>query len=355
MNLCAISFWYETIEDAEGLGGNKRPSTFQFLLPIIGDFFLFWASILLLKCSASAPTRRINSDMSAPLSPRTKVCVSSFGLLCLSLILTAYSARNPWIARSGSYVVSELTTPFQTLFSTIFSFASQSGSTYLELVSARERNKLLIEKLKALEENNARLLEFRFENEQLRSLLAMSREVADEGVGATVIGYDPSGWVKGIVIDKGSREGLTVGLPVVVGVGLVGQTVSVSRTASRVLLITDHASGVDVLVQDSRVRGVSEGSGSVLCDLRYVGAGEGVRIGDRVITSGMDGVYPKGLLVGHIADVSKPVGSMFQSLELRPAVNFDKLEEVFVITAPRTRLTDVDDPAATSKKEDTKR
>lgn len=297
---------------------------------MVATLLCSWASLL------------IDIIMTQPLSARTKVCVSSFGLLCLSLILTAYSTRNPWLARSGSSVVSELVTPFQQMFTAVVSVVTRSGTSYLELINTHELNKGLTERVKVLEEDNARLMEYRFENEQLRSLLAMSGEVADSGVGASVIGYDPSGWIKGIVIDKGARDGVKVGMPVVVGVGLVGQTVAVSRTASRVLLITDHSSGVDVLIQESRVRAVTEGSGSMLCDVRYIRTGEVVRVGDRVITSGMDGIYPKGLLVGHISEVSRPLGAMFQSLELRPAVDFDKLEQVFVITEARVRPDDLE-------------
>jgi len=122
-------------------------------------------------------------------------------------------------------------------------------------------------------------------------------------------------------------------MPVIKGNALVGQVVVVSPNTSRVLLIIDHSSGVDSLIQSSRVRGVVEGLGRDVCELRYVPREEEVAIGDRIITSGVDGVYPKGLMVGLVSDVDKGAGSLFWSVKVKPAVNFSRLETVLIITS----------------------
>jgi rod shape-determining protein MreC len=202
------------------------------------------------------------------------------------------------------------------------------------LIDVRQQNVVLGERLDELEGRNALLAELQHENNQLRELLAMKKERPMEGVVAKVIGYDPSKWVRAVVIDKGKRDGLMNGMPVVNVKGVVGQIVAVSLKTARVLLISDHASGLDVIIQnDTRSRGVVEGSGGNSCELQYVTREEEVRVGDRLVTSGMDGIYPKGLLVGSISNFSSGMGSLFHRIEVKPVVDFDALETVFIVVS----------------------
>jgi rod shape-determining protein MreC len=105
-----------------------------------------------------------------------------------------------------------------------------------------------------------------------------------------------------------------------------------------VLLITDHGSAVDAIVQASRARGVVGGAGARFCEMRYVLPDQEVRVGDRVITSGMDLVFPKGLLIGIVSEAGRRSSSMFRSVELKPAVDFAVLENVLVVTAAEAQL-----------------
>jgi len=119
---------------------------------------------------------------------------------------------------------------------------------------------------------------------------------------------------------------------VVVGAaGLVGYVINTSRDVSKVLLITDHNSSVPAICQASRARGVVQGKTGELCDLNYVSRQEGVHPGERVITSGLGGRYPKGLIVGTVTRIEKKPYGVFQKVDVTPAVDFRKLEEVFVI------------------------
>jgi rod shape-determining protein MreC len=113
--------------------------------------------------------------------------------------------------------------------------------------------------------------------------------------------------------------------------GVVGRITEVSSYTSKVLLITDMNSSVDALIQRTRARGVVEGRGSSLCELRYVAGSDDVSVGDLVVTSGLCGIFPKGLPIGTVKDVEKDSFGLFQQIELVPSVELNKLEEVSVL------------------------
>jgi rod shape-determining protein MreC len=115
--------------------------------------------------------------------------------------------------------------------------------------------------------------------------------------------------------------------------GVVGQVIAVSPNSARILLMTDHSSGIDAIVQGSRIRGVVEGSGTQMSQLRYVTREFSIKTDELVLTSGMDGVFPKGLLLGTVSAVQSSGGGMFQTVEVRPSVDFVRLEEVLILTS----------------------
>ena len=114
--------------------------------------------------------------------------------------------------------------------------------------------------------------------------------------------------------------------------GVVGKLITVSPNASRVLLINDHNSGLDAFDQRSRARGIVAGVMDDGLTMKYVDRTGDVKPGDAVITSGMDGIFPGGLLVGQVARVSQEGPGLFLNIDIRPAVDFSKLEEVLVLT-----------------------
>jgi rod shape-determining protein MreC len=134
-----------------------------------------------------------------------------------------------------------------------------------------------------------------------------------------------------VLIDKGSEQNIEPGSPVFIEGGLVGQVISVGYGASRVRLITDRNAKLDVLIQGSRTRGVIQGDGQGT-SLLYVQKEEEVKIGDVIVTSGLDGVFPKGVLVGTVTDVLLDKGAIFQSIQVSPSVDVEKLEFVLVST-----------------------
>ena len=120
--------------------------------------------------------------------------------------------------------------------------------------------------------------------------------------------------------------------------GVVGQVVSAAQHSARVLLITDASSSVDALVQEGRVRGIAEGAGSQGCELRYVTKDAVIKSGELVVTSGFDRVYPKGVVLGVVSHVHAGEAGLFQSVRVKPAVDFSRLEEVMILPSETSML-----------------
>jgi len=178
------------------------------------------------------------------------------------------------------------------------------------------------------------LREIELENERLRRLLDFRPRIRDAVVAARVIGRDALGASRSFVIDRGTNDGVTRGAAVLAPEGVVGHVFLAGRSASRVLLVTDHNSGVDAVVQRTRARGIVEGRVGGGCGLKFVKRTESLEPGDLVITSGVDGIFPKGLPIGRISSIDKRGPGLFQYALVEPAVDFDVLEEVLVVQRP---------------------
>ncbi len=202
---------------------------------------------------------------------------------------------------------------------------------YIDLVNVKRENKRLNKDIKQLNQTLATAGEAIRENERLVRLLELRKAVSEPTIAASVIGEDVTPWFRTLAIDKGSSSGIREGMPVLAAGGVLGQAIKVTGNTSRVLLITDHASGVSAMVQRSRARGVVKGKGENLCALQFTMRDEDVAVGDLVVTSGIGGVFPKGIPVGTVTMVKKGQYGIFQTVNLRPAVNSANLEEVLVV------------------------
>lgn len=179
----------------------------------------------------------------------------------------------------------------------------------------------------------AELDEYRLENENLRSLLGMAGTYGMQGLGARVIGVSSDDWSDTITIDRGGDDGVTVDMPVTDGYGVVGQVTEVSKNSATVRLVSDSDSEVSVVLQSSRAAGVLRGSVDGSLHLDYVEAGTSVSVGELVVTSGLGGVYPKGLLVGTVASVSASPSDVYHSIVVTPIARTGNYEEVYVVTS----------------------
>ncbi len=223
-----------------------------------------------------------------------------------------------------------LIAPFQMMVSRTIGFTEQVWENYFSLVAASKENSLLKNKLALTMKMRNHCRELKLENERLRKFFNFQASSGDSFFVAGVIGRDPSPWFKTIMIDKGSVDGLSKGLPVLVAEGIVGQIVSVSKNYSRVLLITDRSSAIDALVQNSRIRGIFKGNNTENCIFKYVLRKDDIHLGDIIVSSGLDGVFPKGLRIGKVLAVHKSNSHLFQKVTIKTFVNFDTLEEVLV-------------------------
>ncbi|MCP4107511.1 MAG: rod shape-determining protein MreC [Desulfobacteraceae bacterium] len=225
-----------------------------------------------------------------------------------------------------------LTAPFQEAFTKSVHFVRDIWHHYFFLVSAAKTNDNLKKALSRIVEKENQYKETNLANDRIRKLLEFRRTIADRVVAAEIIGKDPSPWFKSIIIDKGWKDEIKKGLPVLVPEGIVGMVTDVSPNYSKVLLIIDQNSSVDALIQDSRAWGIIRGKSSSECIFKYVLRKHEIRTGDTVISSGLDGVFPKGVRVGEVSKVTKhKTGAIFQEVFVSPYVDFEKLEEVLII------------------------
>ena len=162
-------------------------------------------------------------------------------------------------------------------------------------------------------------------------MLVYKLESNKEMILASVIGADAISWYKMITIDKGSKEGLKKNMAVVAYEGLVGHIVQTVPGYSKVLLITDVRSAVDALDQNNRTRGVVVGKGSDICEMKFIPQDADIRVGNPVISSGLGGVFPKGLLIGKVSKVETAEKGLFKNVIVTPSVKISFLEEVFVL------------------------
>ena len=218
-------------------------------------------------------------------------------------------------------------------------FIRDIWSHYFFLVTAAKENEKYKKVLSQANAKNIQHEELKLANVRLRGLLNFQTTMTDKVLPAEVVGKDPSPWFKTIIIDKGQDYGIEKGMAVVIPEGVAGQVTDVLPHYSKVLLIIDNNSAVDALVQRARARGIikggaAEGGAADRCLFKYVLRKHDIVVGDTVVASGLDGVFPKGLAIGHVSSVVKPSSGIFQEVTVTPYVDFEKLEEVLIVLNP---------------------
>jgi len=250
-------------------------------------------------------------------------------LLALSLISANLHSREN-MSFFESLVVG-ITAPVQKVVWGVIGGMGSVWRGYFYLVGLEKENQALKRELQELRLQMNRYQEAALANERLRALLNFKKSIATPLLPAQLVAFDPSGWFQTILIDKGRNDGVVQDMAVVSAEGLVGRVIGVGNQHSKVLLIIDGNSAVDAFIQRSRARGVLVGLGREMCLLKYVQRNEDVQVGDKVISSGMGGVFPKALLVGTVREVVRGSSGLFQRVEVEPAANFSRLEEVMVV------------------------
>jgi rod shape-determining protein MreC len=232
-----------------------------------------------------------------------------------------------WIERGALTVF----TPVMRPASRLSTFFEDVWDNYIDLVNVRRENLRLREDIKSLNGRIIAAQEVVQANQRLTRLLDMKAAVKAPTLAASVVGEDINSWFGTVVIDRGSSSGIAEGMAVVAADGVVGQIIKVSPASSRVLLLTDHASGIAATIQRSRARGVVKGKGEGLCSLEFTTREEDVKVGDIVVTSGIGGVFLKGLPIGEVTMVKRGEYGIFQTVTIRPSVHIAHLEDVLVV------------------------
>ena len=261
-------------------------------------------------------------------------------LFALFLLSSNLGKRRSW--SSPEQIIIELTAPIQKFIRETVNVTENLWLKYFGLIDARNENIRLKREINALRMENYRYRDLFATHKRLQKLLQFEKTIDWPVSAAQVIGRDPTGWFESVIIDKGTEADLRVNMPVVNAQGVVGRLVAVSHNYAKVLLIIDQNSAVDCIIQRSRDKGIVKGVSSKTCKLDYVLKTSDVVVGDLVVTSGLGRVFPKGVPVGEVTEVENLPGELFKDVQVRPLVDFSKLEEVLVILK--------EDPLAGQKK-----
>ena len=251
-------------------------------------------------------------------------------LLLSTVIVYSYNLRKKNVTTFFERAVLTFAAPFQASFDGFVASVSNVWGDYVWLIETRQRNLELEKENRELRSRLQQTEEVSLQNERLRKLLAFVDDLDRPALPAQVIGEDASNWARTVIIDKGTRAGLRNGLPVVAAEGVVGRIIKTAPNSSRVLLVTDASSAVAALIQRTRTRGVARGRGGDL-SVEYALRDADIQVGDLLVTSGMGGVFPKGLLLGRVELVEKDQFGLFQQVQASTAADFSHLEEVLVI------------------------
>src|SRR5262245_9690712 len=262
---------------------------------------------------------------------KNQILLSSCLCLVLSLYILTAAARGQLKNDPIGPLLLWIIRPLQLAAQATTNWIQDIRNNYSTLAGYRSENEKLRERIQELEVEKNQLLEAEATNRRLQQILEFRSQLPIGSLTASIIADSASTWFKSCLLDKGSADGVRKGLAVVTPFGVVGQVVAVTARTAEVLLLTDPNSGVDVLVQRTRARGIVSGSLDNGTILKYVKRSEDIQEGDRLVTSGLDGVFPKGVVVGAVTKVRKQTLGLFQHIEVMPAVNLERTEEVLIV------------------------
>jgi rod shape-determining protein MreC len=267
---------------------------------------------------------------------RYQTIITVVVLLVFILIIFSLTLKSPG-TETGLFrkVVLETVAPVEGAINSTFAYVGGLWKRYIFMVGLEEKNRELTEKVSSLTEEINTYREIAQECKRLRKYVGLEENIVSPTVAARVVGRNRPSVFKTILINRGASDGVSVGCPVMAAEGIVGKVIDVSWNISKVLLLVDYNSNIDVLIQKSRVQGILRGNGKSECDLKYVERSETVNAGDVIVSSGMAGVFPKGLLLGRVTEVEKEKSGLFQKITVSPEVDVTKLEEVLVILSEK--------------------
>jgi rod shape-determining protein MreC len=254
----------------------------------------------------------------------------------LVIVLMNATATGKYKLSLAEGLVRVVFTPIEQAVSKVSYSVGELLASTAKIMAAYRDNEQLRQQVDQLKQSTIMLNEVTAENQRLQVMLDYKKNTPQfEMVVATVIAREPGSWFSTIVINRGSDDGLTKDMPVVTPQGLVGHVVSVYGKSAKVMLILDPRSAVGGLVQrpESRVTGIVVGQAQNTTVPRMINLARESDViqDDKIITSGLGGIFPKGILIGEVVEVKNEEGGLLKFAEIKPAVDFSKMEEVFVI------------------------
>ena len=257
-------------------------------------------------------------------------------LLLANLIIMAVDARDSVTRQRLLRVwIQALASPAQS----ISTGASGAGSNFVRQIvnfrSTAVENERLKQQLATVQLELRNAQQATADNERLQALLNLKQQTGYDQVTARVIARDSSTWFNTITINRGSSSGVALNMPVVTGGGIVGRVIALSPWTAQVMMITDEKAAAGAIVGQlgasgalGPVRGLGQ---SGLIEMRYVSGLEKVEVGDYILTTGQDGIYPPGLTVGEVVEVKPGTATQAHQILIRPGAKLDQLEEVAVL------------------------
>ena len=254
------------------------------------------------------------------------------GVVVAQVLLLAAQIRRERQVRLIRVWAVEMISPLQRIGSWTVQGAEHSWGGYIGLRSAQKENDAMRSEMDRLKVRNAELEGRALEADRLAALLNFRTVHAGTPMlAARVIGGSPDSGSLVVNIDRGSRDGIRRDMGVITPDGVVGKILAVYPDISQVLLLGDKESGVGALLADTRTQGPVKGTGEPLLSLDYISSDEKVTVGEAVLTSGQDRIFPKDLPVGNVVDFVTDPKSPFMKIRIKPAAHLDRLEEVLVL------------------------
>lgn len=277
--------------------------------------------------------------MSIDFAPRMKegrLVYLLIPLLLLHLVLVSFQIEDPAGTTLLKKAVFLASAPFFNLSAGLARGTRYLWSNYVWLHGARRENEQLKVAVRQLSERERALIQAQEENTRLRRLLDLAPSLPSQGVAAHVVGRVPSYLSNLLYVDRGSGSGIRVDSPVLSSEGVIGRVILTGRNNAQVQLITNPDASIGVMVERTRTPGVLKGSGNPLLSLDYISNTEQIEVGDLVISSGLDGVYPTGLPVGKVVE-SRKGKSVFRTIQVAPHADMLRLEAVLILPGPFKR------------------
>ena len=260
-------------------------------------------------------------------------------LLLSQVVLMSTNARRPDSEQSVLRIW--LVTAFAPVARVADSFLSSvrnAGATYVDLRHAREENVDLHERVDQLTAERNKALERAAELDLLRTQLALPTRPQYRELAANVISRDASLWFRRLIIDRGTNDGVKRDMPVATAGGIVGRIISVGPNFAMVQVITDKHAGVGAMLQGSRAMGEVRGLDNDRCELKSISSNENVEVGESIVTTGLDRIYPKGLLVGTVEQVEDDPNAPWHKIIVKLAAPVDRVEHVLVLLVDQKDL-----------------